>query len=114
VASCRAGAGTQAGLISRPPSVRFRPLQRGRPRGAALVNRPRKGPTFRRAPDSNAGRCRTGRGQQPLEQHRSKARWQTACRTSASRRLAWTQLGLPSEVLRGRVREPSQGSRLVV
>ena len=27
-----------------------------------------------------------GRGQQPLEQHLSKTRWQTACRTSASRR----------------------------
>ena len=39
---CREG-WTRAGLISRTLSVRFRPLQRGRPRGAALVNRASQG-----------------------------------------------------------------------
>ena len=78
--------GTRAGLISRTPSVRFRPLQRGRPLAAALVNRPRKGPTSEEHRLDKPEAVGAGRGQQPLEQQPSKARWQTACRTSASRR----------------------------
>jgi hypothetical protein len=57
-----------------------------RPHRVALVKRAPQGPTLRSAPDSKPAAVEMGRGQQPLEQHLSKARWQTARRTSASRR----------------------------
>jgi hypothetical protein len=78
--------GTRAGLISRTRRFDSDPCNGKRPRGAALVNMPLQGPTFRRAPNSKPDAVGMGRGQQPLEQHPSKTRWQTAGRTSASRR----------------------------
>ena len=68
--------GTQVGLISRTPSVRFRPLQPGSDLSAREARSDRLGRLVRSA---NRGReARSNAGSSPC--------WQTADRTSASRR----------------------------